>query len=536
MVLNSELPKRGDVIAGKYEITGVLGAGGMGAVYQATHRVTGKAFAIKWLLPQLTAESDHVQRFIREAQVAGRVDHPNVVEVYDVGQEVSSFYMVMELLQGESLAQRITNQTKLSAIETCQIMIPVTRGLVAAHEAGVIHRDLKPDNIFLSQTQDGHEVPKVLDFGISKMSALGSEGSSGLTRHGTLMGTPHYMAPEQVRGHQVDQRTDIYALGVILYQMLTGQLPFPGEGFSDIILKIVTETPPPIASLAPKTPPQLIQIVEWAMARDPAQRPESAQELGRALEPFASGLRYDTKAVRYPTGSNELRLPKPKSQTPLATETPVREPEPELNWARGSGGASIWTRGGLIASVAVLVVAVSGLGVFLGTLHPEETTTTHSAAHSGTAPSKAPPEAPVGQPREVMRTFPQPQNTQDTQELDDPRPLPNSPSERGDNTQPRFDDERNNMGRYDGDRSRDGFGDNSGTRDGQDFFGDAPTHKPREHNGATTAGPRRGKHVVGRGKRGRDDEGGDEESQPREAPTKKSQRVFRSQELTPDDF
>jgi serine/threonine protein kinase len=144
-VLDKDLPKRGDIVAGKYQIEGILGSGGMGAVYQCTHRVTGKAFAIKCLLPRLSAESDAVKRFIREAQVAGRVDHPNVVEVYDVGQEGSSFYMVMELLQGESLAQRLNTKQRLSATEIAQILIPVTRGLAAAHKAGVIHRDLKPD-------------------------------------------------------------------------------------------------------------------------------------------------------------------------------------------------------------------------------------------------------------------------------------------------------------------------------------------------------------------------------------------------------
>jgi serine/threonine-protein kinase len=150
-VPDNNLPQKGDVVAAKYQVERTLGSGGMGAVYQVTHRVTGKAFAIKWLLPKLSAQTDAVQRFIREAQVAGRVDHPNIVEVYDVGQEDETFFMVMELLHGESLAQRLTSRGRLTPAEICQILIPVTHGLDAAHRAGVIHRDLKPDNIFLSR-------------------------------------------------------------------------------------------------------------------------------------------------------------------------------------------------------------------------------------------------------------------------------------------------------------------------------------------------------------------------------------------------
>src|SRR3954452_25628940 len=134
------LPKKGYVVAGKYQIEGTLGTGGMGAVFEVSHRITGKRFAVKWLLPNLTAESDAVMRFIREAQVAGRVDHPNVVEVYDVGQEGDSFYMVMELLQGEPLAEFMTREGKLTPAQACKIMVPVMSGLTAAHAAGVIHR------------------------------------------------------------------------------------------------------------------------------------------------------------------------------------------------------------------------------------------------------------------------------------------------------------------------------------------------------------------------------------------------------------
>jgi serine/threonine-protein kinase len=315
-VLDKNLPKKGDVVAGKYQIDRLLGSGGMGAVYQVTHRVTGKAFAIKWLLPRLSAETDAVQRFIREAQVAGRVDHPNIVEVYDVGQEGDTFYMVMELLHGESLAQRLTSKARLSPAEICQILIPVARGLEAAHRAGVIHRDLKPDNIFLCRNEDGSDLPKLLDFGISKVSEATGEISSGITRQGAIMGTPYYMAPEQMRGHGVDARTDVYALGVIMYQALSGELPFTGETFADLLLKIVSTEPKPLAALAPDTPKALIEVVERALSRDQAARVATAGTFGQLLQPYAGGAAMGSMA---PSASVSPAAPGMNTQTPLAT-------------------------------------------------------------------------------------------------------------------------------------------------------------------------------------------------------------------------
>jgi serine/threonine protein kinase len=283
-----QLPEPGELIGAKYQVERLLGMGGMGAVYEATHRVTGKRFALKLLLPELTTHEDVVKRFIREAQVAGRFQHPNVVEVYDVGEHGSSMFMVMELLRGESLALRLEREGKLPVDVACKVLMECLDGVAAAHAAGIIHRDLKPANIFLCTTRAGF-VAKVLDFGISKLTEAPGIPKATTTDTGTVMGTPFYMAPEQLRSKGVDHRVDIYALGVTLYESLSGRQPYAADNYPDLVIKIWTETPPALDSVAPETPVELADIIAKAMARSPQDRFESAESMASALEPFASG-------------------------------------------------------------------------------------------------------------------------------------------------------------------------------------------------------------------------------------------------------
>ncbi len=281
------LPKPGDIVGGKYRVERQLGSGGMGVVYQATHRVTNKRFAIKWLLPDVAASQGALKRFIREAQVAGRFEHPNVVEVYDIGQDGTSYFMVMELLEGEALADRMERLRKLSPQQICEILVPCMEGVAAAHEVGIIHRDLKPANIFVCAARGRHpEHPKVLDFGISKLAPMQGVMDATLTHAGAVMGTPHYMAPEQMRAQPVDRRADIYAFGVILYQALSGQRPFNGENYVDLVLQVMHEQPKPLRELRPDIPLALANVVERAMAREPAARFTDLQELVSALAPY----------------------------------------------------------------------------------------------------------------------------------------------------------------------------------------------------------------------------------------------------------
>jgi serine/threonine protein kinase len=390
----NELPKKGDLIAGKYTVEGVLGQGGMGAVFEVCHRLTGKHFAIKWLLPTLTGHSDAVRRFMREAQVAGRVDHPNVVEVYDVGQDGNSFYMVMELLQGEPLSRRLDRVRRLGLDETCRVLIPVMHGLHVAHNAGVIHRDLKPDNIYLCRTPLGTEIPKVLDFGISKMTSLAGEVSAGVTKFGLVIGTPQYMSPEQLHGEAVDLRTDIYALGVILYEMLGGQVPYPGASFADLVLSVANEDPTPLGQLAPGLPPAILELVDRAMSRDPNQRYSSVEQMGRALAALSSGIEFAADTGDPSRTSMSQRPPSgSRSRTPLATEFEHVRP---LSAAELGKPPTV----PMLAGVGVAAVAVIALGTAAWLLlkPPASTSAPHVVAQPTIADQLSQPSGAATQP------------------------------------------------------------------------------------------------------------------------------------------
>jgi serine/threonine-protein kinase len=296
-----ELPAVGDEIAGKYRIEGVLGQGGMGIVLFARNKLTGKRVAIKWLLPEQSTETSR-ERLLREAQIAASIEHPNVVDIYDIGEHHGGLFLVMEYLPGRSLADVLALEGRLDADTLIGWMIPAMRGVHAAHFAGVVHRDLKPENIILSEIDD-RVVPKVVDFGVSKATGLSAIPNSSLTRTGALVGTPHYMALEQVDGsNSIDARTDVYAFGVILYRALTGHLPFDGSSLGEVILKIGTRDPSPLRLYRPDLPDALDMVVRRAMSRSRQARHQDVAELAVALEPFAPG-------VRFRESSDALRLP-----------------------------------------------------------------------------------------------------------------------------------------------------------------------------------------------------------------------------------
>ncbi len=308
------VPALGSVIADKYRVDELIARGGMGAVYMATHLVSGKRVALKWMLPALGQLPGAKERFVREACATARIDHPNVIDIYDVGNEHGCVYLVMELLRGETLADYLARFPIIEPTEAIQLLMPALRGVAAAHSHQVIHRDLKPDNIFLCRDPDGEpREPRVLDFGISKIGSPEEARDMSLTCSGAVMGTPYYMSPEQVRGaRDVDARGDVYAFGVILYEMITGQRPFEADTYNQLILKIATEDPPPIATLNPNIDEALVSVIERAMARDPAARFPSIDAFASALEPFAGGLQFRVTGTRILTpaansGAHTLR-------------------------------------------------------------------------------------------------------------------------------------------------------------------------------------------------------------------------------------
>jgi eukaryotic-like serine/threonine-protein kinase len=302
-VPGSALPQPGDLIAGKYRVEREIGRGGMSVVFGAKHVVTGRRFALKWLLPEISVHPESAERFIRESQVSGRLQHPNVVEVFDIGQDAGTHYMVMEWLAGESLADRLERVGALSVRDACRYLIPCMRGVAAAHAAGIVHRDLKPANIFLCEAANsGSEVAKVLDFGISKLSIASGDVNSPVTSTGILLGTPHYMAPEQMQAQPVDARTDVYAFGVILYQVLSGSLPFAATNYGALVVQVATETPRPLQELVPDLPPGVADCVARAMARPVADRFQNLHALITALEPYVAGtLPRPSSRGTYPT-------------------------------------------------------------------------------------------------------------------------------------------------------------------------------------------------------------------------------------------
>ncbi len=277
----------GHVIDGRYQLESKLGEGGMGAVWRARHVTLKSPVAIKLINPSLASSESALQRFMLEAQSSAALRSTHIVQVFDFGVVDGVPYIAMELLNGESLADRLERVRRLSVNDTARIMTEVSRAVSHAHSAGVIHRDLKPDNIFL--VQEAHaEVAKVLDFGIAKVTggSFDATTDSG-TKTGTLIGTPHFVSPEQARGNKtVDLRSDLWALGVITYECICGFRPFDSDGLGDLLMKICFEHPPPPSSQA-QVPAGVDAWMARALAKDPNQRFQSATEM---FEAFAALL------------------------------------------------------------------------------------------------------------------------------------------------------------------------------------------------------------------------------------------------------
>jgi serine/threonine protein kinase len=281
----SALVAPGAIVAGKYRLDAIVGEGGMGSVWSATHTGLGQAVAIKFISKEFVTSPEALRRFDAEAKAAAQLRSRHVVQVYDNGTlEDGTPYIAMELLRGESVYARVHRAGPVPLQEAVEILWQCCKALGRAHAAGIVHRDIKPDNIFLSQSQDDDApVAKVLDFGIAKFAA--SPNDHGATRTGAVLGTPLYMSPEQARGLKtIDHRTDLYSLGLVAYTMLTGNLAFSGESFGDLLLQICTAPLPSLRAGAPWLPAGMEGWFARACARDPKDRYATAQD-------FADGLR-----------------------------------------------------------------------------------------------------------------------------------------------------------------------------------------------------------------------------------------------------
>ncbi|MBZ0121280.1 MAG: serine/threonine protein kinase, partial [Sandaracinaceae bacterium] len=309
----------GSVLGGRYRVGKRLGEGGMGAVYEALQVDIGRRVALKLLHPELSEDAELVARFRREAEASASLGDPNIVQVTDFGHsEEHGAFLVMELLSGAPLASVLANEGKLPPARVAFIAHQVLGALASAHRAGIVHRDLKPDNVFLTSVSGIADIVKLLDFGIAKLIA--NDGGQR-TATGVVLGTPAYMSPEQARGREVDARTDLYAVGVLMYQALSGRLPYRASNYNAILFAIIEETPPPLGELRPDLDPSLIAVIERAMAKEPSDRFASAEEMREALEPF---LRPATDLAAFPRTRRveAAREPTPLELAPTMT-TPV---------------------------------------------------------------------------------------------------------------------------------------------------------------------------------------------------------------------
>ena len=352
-------PVEGTTLAGKYRIDRMLGAGGMCLVYEAEHIHLRQAVALKLLKPELARDATAVARFAQEAQAAAKLRSPNVARVYDVDKLPDGQpYITMELLVGHDLGTELQRRYALPVELAVDYVRQAANGISEAHALGIVHRDLKPENLFLTELGEMTErrLLKILDFGIAKNVA---EGSRKLTAPDAVFGTVDYMSPEQIRSaSSVDHRTDIWSLGVILFELLTGRTPYSGDARS-VIAQIVSEPVVPPSRFVPTLPPGLVAVVMKALAKDPAARFHSADELRRALAPFAEGIEPITDVLaRLPPASVPRRnldasRPSLDGLRDVRTNLSFETSSPRKAWAKRAFALPMFAALGALAGIAV---------------------------------------------------------------------------------------------------------------------------------------------------------------------------------------
>lgn len=359
-MVDSSRSRIGTVLAGKYRLDRELGRGGMGAVYRAFHLRVHKEFAVKVLLGEVAAHQSIAQRFFLEAQAAGRIGHPGILDVYDVGEDDEGVpFIVMELLRGEPLAA-LLRRHRPSPEVACWIAENVLETLDAAHEANVVHRDVKPQNVFLCEAAGGTRTVKLLDFGIAKFSS--GPDASAITKSGEIIGSPLYMAPEQAKGEvDVDARADVWSVGAMLFEMLTGKAAHAAPTPIAVLAKILTEPAPPPSKMGGDVPTGLDSIVQRALTIDRGQRFGDARAMLDALRTLRKELGWSTDAPTFPEPEPVRLDSDSKTQSGSVTSTiEARSAEPPLEAAvTNDRPSSAKGRPWAMIAVAVLSAAVA---------------------------------------------------------------------------------------------------------------------------------------------------------------------------------
>jgi len=305
---------RRTIADGRYELVELIGEGGMGAVYLARQVAMDRMVALKLILAEAVKSPDAAARFEREMKLSAKIEHPNTIRVYDFGETDGQLFLAMELLRGQTLKQ-VLESGPLDLGRIVRIGVQVARALQAAHSEGVVHRDLKPDNVMLLEQYGEHDVVKVLDFGIAKSL---DEPEASVTATGAVIGTPAYMSAEQAMGQAVDRRSDLYSLGIILYEMASGRLPFTAPGFTALLVAHATETPQPLTQVVPDIHPGLAALIELLLRKNPAERPQTAKVVEHRLEALIGGLSVANTLPMPAVG--EARAPITATRALLATE------------------------------------------------------------------------------------------------------------------------------------------------------------------------------------------------------------------------
>jgi predicted Ser/Thr protein kinase/tetratricopeptide (TPR) repeat protein len=363
---------------GKYKVLEKIGQGAMGEVHKAHDPILNRFVAVKTISSELGSDDTLRKRFEREAQSAARLNHPNIITVYDYGEEHGKIYMAMELLEGSDLKQTIAKRAPLTLDEKLAIIDQIAEGLAFAHEKDIVHRDLKPANVHLLANGQ----VKIMDFGLARL------GGSEMTRAGMVMGTPHYMSPEQVRGERADARSDVFAVGCVFYELLTYRKPFDADSMHSVLFKVMQEEPPSVQDLTPGLPAVLAQVVERAMAKDATQRFQNAAEfraaLHRAMQAVAGGLGdkvlpdlakpagappsrgAEASGMASASRSGAARAAAGTSRASASGARPSSRPPAPVPAA-----AEASSKTPLILGAAVLVAAIAGTAVLLTRRPPE---------------------------------------------------------------------------------------------------------------------------------------------------------------------